>query len=140
MMHFTIRNFHSSAGDAAGRSAVCGSPGVAAKQVGGSAKDASALGPGLRAGLAVLYDAGNRIAERWSHLDAAAALELELSAAEIDAAQAGRFDESRPSVRWEAYGRTGLACAALRRAGREVRSTSGAARALGGRAAAGCGR
>jgi len=80
------------------------------------------LGPGLRAGLAALFGGDEATVGASSRLDSA----LVPGGADHVAAEAWRgaaqFDESRLGVRWDAYGRTGVACAVLRRAGRAARA------------------
>jgi len=76
------------------------------------------IGPGLRAALALLGRAGVAIVHQWADLDARGKASVEEEVGQSCFPGAGRFDESHPGTRWRAYGRTGVACALLRRAGR----------------------
>jgi len=80
------------------------------------------IGPGLRAALALMGQAGVQIVHHWADLDARGAASVDQVAEHLRLPGADRFDESHPGTRWRAYRRTGLACALLRQAGRPVSS------------------
>lgn len=79
------------------------------------------VGPGLKAALRLLGDPGRRIEQLWSAADPNPALDIEASAADAALPDSGCFAETRLATRWRTYGRCGLACALLRRAGSESR-------------------
>jgi len=91
---------------------------------GASAAPDRRIGPGLRAALALMGRTGVAIVHRWADLDASGAASLERDAEQLELPGAGDFNESQPGTRWRAYGRTGVACALLRRAGQRTASAS----------------
>ena len=80
------------------------------------------VGPGLRAALSLLGEPGKHLLNQWSSMTATALMNEEASAARL--LSAGPSAAGRPSAatRWTVYGRCGVACALLRRAGREARA------------------
>lgn len=81
------------------------------------------VGPGLKTALGQLGDPGQALVARWSALSEVGLLEEEAAAVRLSPPEAARYDESQPGTRWLAYGRTGVACALLRQAGRQARGT-----------------